>query len=73
MRNTLLDPFEDIPRGVVVTANDYAAGSSFPAHMHRRGQFAFASCGTISVDTPKVAGSSRLDGPAGCLRVFPTE
>ncbi|HIE5097706.1 helix-turn-helix transcriptional regulator [Stenotrophomonas maltophilia] len=53
MRNTLLDPFEDIPRGVVVTANDYAAGSSFPAHMHRRGQFAFASCGTISVDTPQ--------------------
>lgn len=53
MRNTLLDPFEDIPRGVVVTANDFAAGSSFPVHAHRRGQFAFASRGTISVQTPQ--------------------
>lgn len=53
MRNTLLDPFEDIPRGVVVTANDYAAGSTFPMHAHRRGQFAFASRGAISVATPE--------------------
>lgn len=53
MRNTLVDPFEDIPRGVVVTANDYAAGSSFPVHAHRRGQFAFASRGAISVATPE--------------------
>lgn len=60
MRNTLLDPFEDIPRSVVVTANDYAAGFSFPVHAHRRGQFAFASCGTISVSTP-----------AGCWLVPP--
>ena len=36
MRNTLLDPFEDLPRAVVVTANDYAAGSVFPDHAHRR-------------------------------------
>ncbi|WP_321945882.1 helix-turn-helix transcriptional regulator [Paraburkholderia sp. J10-1] len=53
MRNTLVDPFEDIPRSVVVTANEYAAGSSFPVHAHRRGQFAFASRGTISVATPE--------------------
>lgn len=53
MRNTLVDPFEDIPRGVVVTANEYVAGSSFPVHRHRRGQFAFASRGTISVATPQ--------------------
>ena len=53
MRNTLLDPLEDIPRGVVVTANDYAAGSTFPMHAHRRGQFAFASRGAISVATPE--------------------
>lgn len=53
MRNTLVDPFEDIPRAVVVTANDYAAGSSFPVHAHRRGQFAFASRGAISVATPE--------------------
>lgn len=52
MRNTVVDPFEDIPRSVVVTANDYPADSTFPVHVHRRGQFAFASCGTISVATP---------------------
>ena len=53
MRNTLLDPYENIPRDVVVTANDYAADTLFPAHAHRRGQFAFASSGTISVATPE--------------------
>lgn len=52
VRNTLLDPYENIPRSVVVTANDYAAGTTFPEHAHGRGQFAFASRGTISVSTP---------------------
>ncbi|WP_176045172.1 helix-turn-helix transcriptional regulator [Burkholderia sp. BCC1644] len=52
MRNTLLDPYEHIPRNVVVTANDYSAGTTFPEHAHGRGQFAFASRGTISVSTP---------------------
>lgn len=52
VRNTLLDPYEHIPRSVVVTANDYAAGTTFPEHAHGRGQFAFASRGTISVSTP---------------------
>jgi AraC-like DNA-binding protein len=52
MRNTLLDPYEDIPRPVVVTANDYPASSTFPFHVHRRGQFAYAASGTISVFTP---------------------
>jgi AraC-like DNA-binding protein len=53
MRNSLLDPYEDIPRSVVVTANDYPSGSTFPGHAHRRGQFAFAARGTISVATPE--------------------
>ncbi|MCA8240334.1 AraC family transcriptional regulator [Burkholderia sp. AU32262] len=47
-----LDPYEHIPRSVVVTANDFAAGMTFPEHAHVRGQFAFASRGTISVSTP---------------------
>ena len=42
MRNTLLDPYEHLPRSVVVTANDYPAGSTFPAHTHLRGQFMLA-------------------------------
>ena len=86
MRNTLVDPFEDIPRGVVVTANDYAAGSSFPVHAHRRGQFAFAACGTISVTTPEgrwlvppqracwipagVAHEMTMSGPVTMLNAF---
>lgn len=52
MRNTLVDPYEDIPRDVVVTACDYPAGLTFPLHAHRRGQFAYAARGAISVATP---------------------
>lgn len=52
MRDTVIDPYEDLPRSVLVTANDYPAGSTFPMHAHRRGQFAFASRGAISVATP---------------------
>ncbi|MBN3723010.1 AraC family transcriptional regulator [Burkholderia sp. Ac-20379] len=86
MRHTLLDPFEDIPRAVVVTANDYAAGSTFPVHAHRRGQFAFASRGAISVATPEgrwlvppqracwvpagVAHEMTMSGPVTMLNAF---
>lgn len=56
MRNSLLDPYEDLPRDVVVTSNDYAAEFAFPRHAHRRGQFAFAARGTISVATPQGGG-----------------
>ena len=62
MRNTLLDPYEHLPRSVVVTANDYPAGSTFPAHTHLRGQFAYASRGAISVATPQAAGWCRRNG-----------
>lgn len=86
MRNTLVDPFEDIPRSVVVTANAYPAGSTFPMHTHRRGQFAFASHGTISVATPEgrwlvppqracwvpagVAHEMTMSGPVTMLNAF---
>lgn len=53
MRHTLVDPYENIPRQVVVTANDYPAGLTFPVHAHARGQFAFASRGTIRMATPQ--------------------
>lgn len=86
MRNTLLDPFEDTPRGVVVTANDHPAGSTFPLHAHRRAQFAFAARGTISVTTPEgrwlippqracwipggVAHEMKMSGPVTMLNAF---
>lgn len=53
MRNTLIDPYEHLPRSVVVTANDYPSGLTFPGHAHVRGQFAFASRGMITVSTPQ--------------------
>ncbi len=53
MRDTLVDPYEALPRAVVVTRNEYPAGSTFPCHAHRRGQFAFAARGTITVATPQ--------------------
>lgn len=53
MRNTLIDPYEHLPRSAVVTANDYPAGLTFPEHAHARGQFAFASRGMITVSTPQ--------------------
>ena len=51
MRNSLLDPYEDLPRDVVVTSNDYAAEFTFPRHAHRRGQFAYASTGALKMFT----------------------
>ena len=68
MRNTLLDPYEHLPRSVVVTANDYPAGSTFPAHTHLRGQL-YASRGAISVATPQGRWLVPPQRPAGCRRM----
>lgn len=53
MHSTLPHPYQDIPRPVVVTTHDYAAGVTFPSHRHSRGQFAFAARGAITVATPE--------------------
>ncbi|TKC87854.1 helix-turn-helix transcriptional regulator [Trinickia terrae] len=86
MRDTLLGPYEDIPRSVVVTANDYPASSVFTAHTHRRAQFAYAASGTISMYTSRgnwvvpparacwipagVVHEMRLRGPVTMLNTF---
>lgn len=44
-----IDPYENTPRDVVVTAIDYPDGLYFAEHQHRRGQFAYAATGVISV------------------------
>ena len=62
MRNTLLDPYEHLPRSVVVTANDYPAGSTFPAHTHLRGQFAMPRAAPSAWRRRKAAGWCRRDG-----------
>ncbi|BCQ59247.1 hypothetical protein PBOI14_09970 [Pseudomonas sp. Boi14] len=40
-----IDPYENTPRDVVVTAIDYPDGLYFAEHQHRRGQFAYAATG----------------------------
>ncbi|WP_310633453.1 helix-turn-helix transcriptional regulator [Paraburkholderia sp.] len=51
MPEIALDPHENIPRDVVVTAQTYVDGERFPSHSHRRGQFAYAASGVITVET----------------------
>ncbi|MGU7772920.1 AraC family transcriptional regulator [Burkholderia sp. MR1-5-21] len=51
MPKTAPDPYENTPRDVVVTAKDYADGALFALHSHRRGQFAYAARGVITVET----------------------
>ena len=47
------DFYTEVPRTLIATAKDYPAGMQFPSHCHARGQFAYASCGAISVHTPQ--------------------
>ncbi|MCU1724948.1 MULTISPECIES: AraC family transcriptional regulator [unclassified Pseudomonas] len=51
MMKVMVNPYEDTPGDVVVTRQDYADGELFPMHSHRRGQFAYAACGVITVET----------------------
>ncbi len=47
------DFYTEVPRALIATARDYAAGELFPEHQHARGQFAYAARGAISVHTPQ--------------------
>jgi AraC-like DNA-binding protein len=51
MRNTRVIGYEDIPRDVVATGNDYAAGLTLPAHTHKRGQCLYAVTGVLTANT----------------------
>lgn len=51
MRNTRVIGYEDTPRDVVATGNDYAAGLSLPSHRHKRGQCLYAVTGVLTVTT----------------------
>ncbi|MCS3429534.1 helix-turn-helix transcriptional regulator [Klebsiella sp. BIGb0407] len=51
MKTDLYDLYEDTPLDVIVTKRDYADGEFFPEHSHLRGQFAYAACGVITVET----------------------
>jgi len=51
MRNTRIDAYEDIPRDVVATGNDYPPHQVLPRHAHRRGQLLYAATGVVTVIT----------------------
>jgi len=51
MRNTRVIGYEDTPRDVVATGNDYAAGLTLPGHRHKRGQCLYAVTGVLTVNT----------------------
>ncbi|HEX7731722.1 MAG TPA: helix-turn-helix transcriptional regulator, partial [Rhodanobacter sp.] len=53
MRHTRVDAYENAPRDVVATGNDYAAGYVLPAHAHRRGQLLYAATGVVSAVTDR--------------------
>ena len=51
MRNTRVIGYEDTPRDVVATGNDYPAGMLLPGHKHRRGQCLYAVTGVLTATT----------------------
>ena len=51
VRNTRVDAYEDTPRDVVATGNDYPGHYLLPPHAHRRGQFLYAASGAATVLT----------------------
>jgi len=51
MRNTRVTDYEDTPREVVTTGNDYPPHYVLPRHAHKRGQLLYAATGVITVIT----------------------
>ncbi|MCH7338569.1 AraC family transcriptional regulator [Acinetobacter higginsii] len=51
MRNIQVNDFQDVPRNVMATGNDYPDGHLLPSHRHRRGQCLYAITGVLTVIT----------------------
>ena len=51
MRNTRVIHYEDTPRDVVTTGNDYPPRYVLPRHAHKRGQLLYAATGVVTVIT----------------------
>ncbi|MHA6203144.1 AraC family transcriptional regulator [Dyella soli] len=51
MRNTRADAYENTPRDVIATGNEYPTHYALPAHSHRRGQLLYASTGVLTAIT----------------------
>lgn len=53
MRQTRVTAYEDTPREVVATGNDYPAHFVLPAHSHKRHQLLYAATGVFKAITPE--------------------
>lgn len=51
MRNARADAYENTPRDVIATGNEYPSHYVLPAHSHRRGQLLYASTGVVTTIT----------------------
>lgn len=51
MRNIQVNDFQDVPRDVMATGNDYPDGHLLPSHRHNRGQCLYAITGVLTVIT----------------------
>jgi len=49
MRNTRIAAYEDTPRDVIASGNDYPSGTLLPNHTHKRGQCLYAITGVLTV------------------------
>jgi len=68
VRNTRVNAYEDIPREVVATGNDYPPHRVLPSHAHKRGQLLYAATGVVAVTT---AGGSWVVPPRRALWIPP--
>jgi AraC-like DNA-binding protein len=55
VRNTRILNYEDTPRDVVASGNDYASGTFLPRHTHKRGQCLYAITGVLTVTSSEGA------------------
>lgn len=53
MRQTRVNHYEDVPRAIVATGNDYPARFVLPAHSHKRHQLLYAATGVVKTITPE--------------------
>jgi len=86
MRNTRVSTYEDTPRDVLATGNEYASGTLIPSHTHKRGQCLYPIAGVLTVTTtegswvvpprralwipPGMAHTVQMGGPTSLLNAY---
>jgi len=65
VRNARVTHYEDTPRDIVITGNDYPPHYVLPRHAHKRGQLLYAATGVVTVITPVAVGWCRRAAHCG--------